>query len=437
MAVKRTAGFFAPAELEARRERARQAMAERGLAALLVTSPENVYYLSGLDHQGYFAYQALLLPRDGKPLLITRAMERAIVRDQVPDVEHLGYSDGVEPPAAPEDRERELVLATRTADGGTAGLRPWDTSFGVPSREGMGGAPTRARAPVKATVKALEEAGLGASAVGVEKSGTFLPCAILEGLTAALPKVGWQDASGLVDDLRLVQSPRELECTRRAAALSDTMMLAAIAAAGPGARQRDVMAALYQVMFQRGGTYPGFIPLVRSTHTLEHEHGTWDDSHLRPKDVLFLEMAGCVRRYHAPLGRLVFIGKAPARAVKMLELCRRAIEAASGRIGPGVKAGEVYRAWHACLEEAGLGHYHRHHCGYSVGIGYPPSWSGSGVPVGLRPGSDLALKPGMVFHLMSWLLRTGKGDSFLSDTVVVTDDGCELLTRTPRGLTVR
>jgi Xaa-Pro dipeptidase len=38
----------------------------------------------------------------------------------------------------------------------------------------------------------------------------------------------------------------------------------------------------------------------------------------------------------------------------------------------------------------------------------------------------------MVFHLMSWLLRTGQGDSFLSDTVAVTDDGCEILTTTSR-----
>lgn len=43
----------------------------------------------------------------------------------------------------------------------------------------------------------------------------------------------------------------------------------------------------------------------------------------------------------------------------------------------------------------------------------------------------------MVFHLMSWLLRTGRGDSFLSDTVVVTDSGCEFLTTVERGVAVR
>jgi len=59
------------------------------------------------------------------------------------------------------------------------------------------------------------------------------------------------------------------------------------------------------------------------------------------------------------------------------------------------------------------------------------------VPLGLRSGSEMRLKPGMVFHVMSWLIRTGRGDSFLSDTVVVTPEGCDVLTRTPRELLLR
>ena len=214
-------------------------------------------------------------------------------------------------------------------------------------------------------------------------------------------------------------------------------MLAAIASAGPGVAEHDVIAAAYDAMFRRGGTYPGFVPLVRSTRTIEHEHGTWDAGTLSVGDLLFLEMAGCVRRYHAPMGRLVFIGGAPETARTTDEVCREAIERAAETIGPGVRAEDVYRAWQERIDAAGLSAYRRHHCGYSVGIGFPPSWSGSGTPRGLREGSSMVLQAGMVFHLMSWLLRTGEGDSFLSDTVLVTDDGCELLTRVDRGVLER
>jgi Xaa-Pro dipeptidase len=148
-------------------------------------------------------------------------------------------------------------------------------------------------------------------------------------------------------------------------------------------------------------------------------------------------MAGCVRRYHAPLGRLAFIGKAPARAYDMQKICEEAMFSAAEAIGPGVKAGDVYKAWKQRVNKGGLTAYNRHHCGYAVGIGFPPSWSGSGTPQGLRNDSQLEIRPGMVFHLMSWLLRTGRGDSFLSDTIVVTDNGCEFLTKATRGVTVR
>lgn len=148
-------------------------------------------------------------------------------------------------------------------------------------------------------------------------------------------------------------------------------------------------------------------------------------------------MAGCVRRYHAPMGRLIFIRHAPRRAERINRICHEAMQAAAETIEPGVEAGAVYEQWQQHLDRNKLSHYSRHHCGYSVGIGYPPSWSGSGVPVGLRRDSTMPLREGMVFHLMSWLLGSGRGDAFLSDTVVVTSEGCEFLTNVERDIRVR
>lgn len=428
--------FFSREEYQRRLESVREAIDHRSLDGCLISRPENIFYLTGLNYQGYFAYQMLVVPLRGEPILVTRAMERATVRDQAPGVRHLGYSDGIDPLPAPADRAHDVLLSAPTEGAEPAGLNPWSMSLGVNTRKDDAIIPD-VGPQVSVTCQAVREAGLAGRRLGLEMNSNVLPVNVAQKLFEDLSGTGWSDASGLVDACRLVQSPDEIACTRRAASMSDAMMRAAIHAAGPGINEQTVMVAIYSAMFQSGSTYPAFLPLVRSTRTLEHEHGTWSDNMLLNGDYLFLEMSACCWRYHAPMGRLIFIGKPPDGAEQINDVCCDAIERAAKRIGPGVRAKDVYRAWQDSVDEAGLTHYRRHHCGYAVGIGFPPSWSGSGVPVGLRSDSQMELRAGMVFHLMSWLLRTGRGDSFISDTAVVTENGCEVLTTTSRALTVR
>jgi len=430
--VRRNRRPFTEREYADRLQRIRKAMAGRGLDGMLISSPENIYYLTGLSYLGYFAYQLLVVPLEGEPALVTRAMELATIRDKVPGVRHATYSDGVAP-LPPAKSEEDLALA-QTNDGD--GLRPWSTSLGVPTRIAET-ATTIFESPARATVDAIVAAKLDKARLGVESSSSLFPYGIGHAIIEGLPDAHFEHASNLVTDVRLIQSPSELKYTRHAARVTDSMILAGVAAAGPSVPQPDVMAAIYQTMFHRRGTYPGFVPLVRATHTLDHEHGSWEDQRLAKKDILFLEMSGCIERYHAPAGRLVFIGSAAKRAYDMQCICEEAIEAAAAKIRPGVAAEDVYAAWQDVVDKAGLEGYRRHHCGYAVGIGFPPSWSGGGVPLGLRAGSQMALQAGMVFHLMSWLLRTGKGDYFLSDTVVVTETGCERLTKASRDVVIR
>jgi Xaa-Pro dipeptidase len=104
---------------------------------------------------------------------------------------------------------------------------------------------------------------------------------------------------------------------------------------------------------------------------------------------------------------------------------------------PGAPFRDVYAAWQRVVDAAGLAHYRRHHCGYLVGIGVPPSWTGGGQPTGLKYDSDIEVRTGMTFHVLSWLMGTGRGDFFISNTVLLGGEGAEVLTRTPSGVTVR
>lgn len=365
----------------------RSAMAERGLSALVVVGAENIHYLTGLDCQGFFALNALVVPADGVPLLVTRAMEHPTVAAQTFGCAHLPYAEVEE--------------------------------------------------PVDGVARAIREATGAGERIGVEQDLAALPPAVWDALRDAFVDRELVDGSGVVARARLVPSAGEVACVRAAAETSSAAMAAGVEAVRAGASEREVAAAVYQAMILAGSEYPGFVPLVRSRDVLLQEHVTWGDRRVGQGDALFLELSGCVARYHAPMTRMVYVGDPPQGTGRAAEIAVAGLGAVRDALVPGAPAEKVYGAWQQVVDE-GLGHdrYRRHHCGYLVGLGFPPSWVGGSRVVGLRPGSELVVQEGMAFHVLSWLLGQYvdgyPADFVVSDTVLVTATGGEILTRSPR-----
>ncbi len=402
--------LFSDEEFKERLKKVLSAIETQGLDAVIITNPENIYYLSGLNHQGYFSYSALIISHRADPILILRGMEKMIVQDMVvPWVQFFPYADGV----PPSEQTEALALDNNI-------VAPLGTES----------------SPATVTVNALKEMGLEKGRVAFEQSSAFLPYEIAAGFISQCPNVTFSDAGHLINDCRSELSASEIALTEKAAKISDAMMLSAIACAREGVTSTEVARHVYSAMISKDSTFPAFVPLIRSYKTLHHEHGTWDDEVLEHGEPLFLEMSGCTGRYHAPVGRFIHIGQASPGADFANKACIEAEQKVIETIKPGITAGEVYDAWKSTIDRFGFEHYHRHHCGYMVGIGFPPSWSGCGVPRSLRKGSDMVLKKGNVFHLLSWLMNSGKGDAFVSDTVVVTENGARRLTQAMNELTV-
>jgi Xaa-Pro dipeptidase len=276
----------------------------------------------------------------------------------------------------------------------------------------------------------MSELGLVGRRIGLE----FWTSGMSHGLGLALEtlvEAHWTDVSGLIDDMRLVKSVEEQALMRRAAGVSDAAAAAAMSVIADGAAESAVAAECLSAMVRAGGHPPGFGPFIRPQRRLGEEHATWGDGKFKSGEAVFLELSGCVSRYHAPLGRLVRIGPSHDQDQAMAAVAQRAFDAAVANLRPGRRARDVYAAWQNVVNDAGLAHYRRHHCGYCVGIGLPPSWTGGNTVMGLRADSELALLSGMSFHVLSWLMQTGRGDHFLSNTVLITDEGPELLTRLP------
>ena len=236
----------------------------------------------------------------------------------------------------------------------------------------------------------------------------------------------------MVDAMRHVKSAEEQDLIRKAAVATNAGTEAAVAAIADGAPETEAAAECLAAMTRAGGEPPGFGPFIRPQARLGEEHTTWGRGRYRAGETVVLELSGCVGRYHAPNGRLVQVGGLTDENREMAELSLAAFDAVVARIAPGLPARDVYAAWQAVVDAAGLAHHRRHHCGYMIGIGFPPAWTGGNFVTGLRHDSELVLETGMAFHILSWLMGTGRpGNFFVSNCVLLGDAGPEVLTASP------
>jgi len=378
--------YFTPEEHETRLNNVRSKMEEYNFDACLITSPENIYYLIGLDHQGYFGPHILIVPRKDEMIIVARAHEVTTCERQASNATFKGYSD--------------------TEEAG------------------------------QFVSNILKKMNLANAKIGIQKASLCFPPTISDSLKDNLPEVKWGDANEIVESFRIIKSPREIEYIKKAASISDKMMQTAINTAGEGTSEKEIAACIHGVMIREGGEPPGFGPFIRSAERLPYEHEIWSDRILQKGDQVILEMAASFKRYHSPMGRLVYVDKAPNGTTEVEHICIEAQNETIKSMKPEASFAEVYNTWQDVVDRNGLSHYRRHHCGYSVGIAFHPSWTGGIGVVSLHDKSDLVIKSGMVFHQLSWLLGCGKGDYFVSDTVYVNENGGERLTNTSRNLSI-
>lgn len=370
-----------PAETYAERLiRVQADIRDRGLQGVLLFDPENIFWLTGYQTIGYFTFQTLFVPPEGRPVVIGRIVNR------------------------------DLALAHPTI----GGFEPVeDTADHVEILAGF-------------LAKLSPEA-----AVGVETGSWYLKVADFERLRAAA-SCRFESWGGVIETWRPEKNPAEIESMRHAARAAEAGLRAAIDAIEPGKTENDIAAAMFQANIAAGSEYLGHPPLVVAGETTALCFAMWRRREIRAGDVVLLEAAGCVNRMHAMLSRPVVVGKPTDEQQEAAAALQGVLEAAIDSIRPGLVAGEVDRLCRSVVEARGLGQYFRHRAAYGIGIGFPPNWS-EGHIYAIRPDDPLVLKPNMTFHVIPTLFKDGFGMCF-SDSVRVTETGCELLTNFPRRL---
>jgi Xaa-Pro dipeptidase len=379
---------FAREEYALRLERTLAAMAKAGLDALLCFKQESMYWLTGFDTFGYCFFQCLVVRADGRMTLLTRA----------PDL-------------------RQAQLTSVLED-----IRIWvDRDGAEPAGELKG---------------LLAELGLAGRRLGVEWQTHGLTAANGQRLATALDGFAeTDDASLLVSRLRLVKSPAEQACVRRAAELGDAALEAAIAHTAAGADEGVILARMHDAIFEAGGDYPGNPFIIGSGPAAllcRYQSGR---RRLDVQDQLTLEFAGVWRQYHACLMRTLLVGTPSLRHRELFEAAQEALLACEARMTPGRTMGEVYAAHTQVFDDRGLQRHRLNACGYSLGAVYAPSWMDWPM---FYAGNPVVIEPGMVFFLHMILMDSDSGAAMtLGRTSLVGERGAEVLSALPLELIVR
>lgn len=260
--------------------------------------------------------------------------------------------------------------------------------------------------------------------VGYDGSGSV---GALENMKKALPGVTeWAPCQGVINNLRMVKSPRELAAIRTAVRIGDAAFARALPQIRPGMTEWKIRVLLRSVMDQvsQGEAFDTIV-CVGANASRCHHHPTLRP--LRSGQELLIDMGVLVDGYCSDMTRVVFFGP-PSPTLREIY---RIVLAANRRAIAGVRAGMTSHAAdrlaRSVIEKAGYGRYFGHSLGHGIGLEVHE-------PGSLRAKGKERLPEGMVVTIEPGIYLPGVGGVRIEDVVVLRAKGCEVLTQTPKEL---
>ena len=379
--------FFPVAEFQSRHDRVRAAMDGIGIDLLLVLAPSHVNYLIGTPAKGYQEFQVLFFPREPGPLtLLTRLCE-------VPLLQAESLAEDIR---------------------GWGGREPED--------------------PIAAFRRVMEEKGWLARRIGLEVPDYYLHPYHHQKLVAVLGESLVTDATDLIGTVKLVKSAAEIEYVRKAAAILDAAMETCRDSIAEGRTERRVSADVHHTLMAFGSDIPSSPMNFLTGPRTAYAHGEPTDRALQAGDFMHIQFGAHYRRYCCTIGRQLCLGAPTGRMREVHRVAREAGDACMDAMRAGVPATVPHEAAKKVIADAGMDRYRLHMTGYAVGAAFPPSWveplvMDSGCPHTLQAGMVIAVEPPL------FGLEEGLGVRII-DNVLVTETGCERLSKTTRDLIV-
>jgi len=302
---------------------------------------------------------------------------------------------------------------------------PW---LGDRSRAGIstlrGAYPERARDVAQKIRIELESRGLLKEPLGVD----VVELPVLFALQAEGIRV--VDGQGLMQEVRKIKAVDEITCLATACMMVDAAYEALYQAMRPGMRENECVALVNHVLYDLGSEHVEGVNAISGERCSPHPH-VYTDRVLRPGDPAYFDILHSYMGYRTCYYRSFVVGSASQAQVDAYKRCRDYLDAAIALIKPGVTTADVVKVWPKAdefgfaNEEAAFALQYGHGVGLSI-------WE---KPIFSRLVSldhPEVIEEGMVFALETfWPAADGWSAARIEEQLVVTNEGCEVITRFP------
>ena len=366
-----------------------QRLSEKNVDVALVTDEDNIYYLTGYYDYLYMEFgrpTILVISKDGKSLLITPTIDLNMAKVSAKVDQIAAWNDGM-------------------------------------------GQEWRAELP-----KAVH----GAACVGIEPD--HMPPIVRRYMDDLLGAETISSVSSILADMRMIKSAQELQLARDAGQVANAMMAAgraaikdgvpeyevAIATSQAGTRKAaELLSANYEDTDMSPNTH--FLQIMASGKEITKTHHRATTRIMKTGEPVFLCFCGMTNFHRFKLGfdRTFWIGEiADKSQAAVYDVAIESQKAALAVLRPGITAEAVHAAYAKVIQDAGYDYPFR--CGRATGFSFLEKPQ-------LVTGDKTRIEPGMVFAVDGSVTV----DSFraqVGDSVIITEDGYELLTNHPKSL---
>jgi len=232
-----------------------------------------------------------------------------------------------------------------------------------------------------------------------------------------------------LDSIRSCKDQDEIEILGRVASLASASLEAVLTSLVPGIRETDFALELEIEMRRRGADARAFDFIVASGKRGAMPHGRASDKVLYSGELVTIDFGAVKDGYNSDETVTVAVGCPSERSKEIHEIVRQAHDRAIAAVRPGISCRDLDAVARDFIREQGYDAYFGHGLGHGVGLEIHEK------PV-ISPRSEAVLEEGMVFTIEPGIYVPGFGGVRIEDTVVVTADGCVILTQAPKDLIV-